>query len=137
MSVIEEKLGEVSERPKVFYELDATDPNAPYTAAAGTFIDTLIGQAGGENIASDLGGQYIPISAEELLLQNPEIIMLGDAAYGITPETVIARPGWEAIDAVKNQRIFAFDDNLASRPGPRLVDGLEALAMLLHPELFQ
>jgi len=137
VSVIEEKLGEVSERPKVFYELDATDPNAPYTAAAGTFIDTLIGQAGGENIASDLGGQYIPISAEELLLQNPEIILLGDAAYGITPETVIARPGWEAIDAVKNQRIFAFDDNLASRPGPRLVDGLEALAMLLHPELFQ
>jgi iron complex transport system substrate-binding protein len=137
VSNIEEKLGEVSERPKVFYELDATDPNAPYTASAGTFIDTLISEADGENIASDLGGQYIPISSEELLLRNPEIILLGDAAYGITPESIIARPGWEAIDAVKNQRIYAFDDNLASRPGPRLVDGLEALAMLLHPELFQ
>ena len=137
VSAIEEKLGEAPNRPKVFYELDATDPNAPYTAAAGTFIDTLINKAGGENIASDLGGQYIPISAEELLLRNPEIILLGDAAYGITPETVIGRPGWEAIDAVENQRIYAFDDNLASRPGPRLIDGLEALAKLLHPELFQ
>lgn len=137
VSAVEEKLGEVSDRPKVFYELDATDPNAPYTAAAGTFIDALISQAGGENIASDLGGQYVPISAEELLLRNPEIILLGDAAYGITPEMVSARPGWEAIDAVKNQRIYEFDDDLVSRPGPRLVDGLEALALLFHPEVFQ
>ena len=137
VSAIEEKLGEVPDRPKVFYELDATDPNAPYTAGAGTFIDTLITKAGGENIASDLGSEYPSISAEELLLRNPEIILLGDAAYGITPDLVSARPGWEAIDAVMKQRIYAFDDNLVSRPGPRLVDGLEALAILLHPELFQ
>jgi iron complex transport system substrate-binding protein len=137
VSAVEERLGEVSERPKVFYELDATDPNAPYTAAAGTFINTLINMAGGDNVASDLGDQYIPISTEELLLRNPEIILLGDAAYGINPEMVSARPGWEAIDAVKNQRIYTFDDNLVSRPGPRLVDGLEALAILLHPEVFQ
>jgi iron complex transport system substrate-binding protein len=71
-----------------------------------------------------------------LLLRNPEIILLGDAAYGITPEVVSARPGWEAIDAVKNQRIYEFDDDLVSRPGPRLVDGLEALALLFHPEVF-
>jgi iron complex transport system substrate-binding protein len=137
VSAVTDKLAEASEHPKVFYELDATDPNAPFTAAAGTFIDTLIGMAGGENIASDLGGQYIPVSAEELLLRNPAIIILGDAAYGVTPDVVTARPGWEAIDAVKNQLIYAFDDNLVSRPGPRLVDGLEALAVLLHPELFQ
>jgi iron complex transport system substrate-binding protein len=137
VSTIEDKLGDVPDRPKVFYELDATDPNAPYTAGAGTFIDTLITMAGGDNIASDLGSEYPSISAEELLLRNPEIILLGDAAYGISPETVIARPGWEAIDAVKNKRIYSFDDNLASRPGPRLVDGLEALAILLHPDLFQ
>jgi iron complex transport system substrate-binding protein len=50
---------------------------------------------------------------------------------------VKARPGWEVITAVKNDQILGFDDNLASRPGPRLVDGLEVLAKLLHPELFQ
>jgi iron complex transport system substrate-binding protein len=137
VGAVEDKIAAVSERPKVFYELDATDPNAPFTAASGTFIDTLIDLAGGENIASDLEGQYSSISAEELLLRNPTIILLGDAAYGVTPEVVSARPGWEAIDAVKNQRIYAFDDNLASRPGPRLVNGLEALAEILHPELFQ
>lgn len=137
VTAVEEKMREVAERPQVFYELDATDPNAPYTAAAGTFIDTLIGMAGGENIAHDMGGQYIQVSAEELLVRNPRIILLGDAAYGITPEVVSSRPGWEAIEAIKEQQIFAFDDNLVSRPGPRLVDGLEILATLLHPELFK
>lgn len=137
VSSVEEKIAAVSGRPRVFYELDATDPNAPFTAAAGTFIDTLINLAGGENIASELEGQYLSISAEELLLRNPAIILLGDAAYGVTPEVVSSRPGWEAIDAVKNQRIYAFDDNLVSRPGPRLVNGLETIAKLLHPELFQ
>lgn len=137
VTAVEEKVREVAERPQVFYELDATDPNAPYTAAAGTFIDTLIGMAGGENIAHDMGSQYIQVSAEELLVRNPRIILLGDAAYGITPELVSARPGWEAIEAIKEQQIYAFDDNLVSRPGPRLVDGLETLAALLHPELFK
>ena len=43
---------------------------------------------------------------------------------------------WNAIDAVKNKQVFGIDDNLVSRPGPRMVDGIEALAKLLHPELF-
>jgi iron complex transport system substrate-binding protein len=57
--------------------------------------------------------------------------------WGITPEAVKARAGWENIAAVQEDRIFPFDDNLVSRPGPRLVDGLEQLAKLLHPELFE
>jgi iron complex transport system substrate-binding protein len=50
---------------------------------------------------------------------------------------VLARPGWESIAAVQSKSVFPIDDNLISRPGPRLVDGLEALAKLIHPELFQ
>ena len=70
-------------------------------------------------------------------MANPEIILLGDAAYGMTPEQVAARPGWDAIAAVESGKILVFDDNLISRPGPRLVDALETLARLLHPELFE
>jgi len=70
-------------------------------------------------------------------VQNPQVILLGDAAYGVTIESVKARPGWEALDAVQNNRVYAFNDDLGSRPGPRLVDGLEELAKLLHPELFE
>lgn len=137
VAAVTEKIAPLSNRPGVYYELDATNPNAPYTAGKGTFVDMLIELAGGWNIASEMDSPWAPISAEVLVAQSPQIILLGDAAYGITPESVKARPGWETIDAVQNDRIFAFDDNLASRPGPRLVDGLEVMARLLHPDVFK
>ena len=84
-----------------------------------------------------LEGEYAQISIEELIIQNPQIILLGDAAFGVTPESVATRAGWEDLMAILNNQVFPFDDNLVSRPGPRLVDGLEALAMLLHPQAFE
>lgn len=135
VKAVNEKIMPLSYRPSVFYELDATDPNAPYTAGSDTFVNTLIEMAGGFNIASDIAGQYLQMSSEELLVRNPSVIILGDAAYGISVEDVKARPGWSQIAAVVNDQIFAFDDNLVSRPGPRLVDGLEEFVKLLHPGL--
>jgi iron complex transport system substrate-binding protein len=107
VSQVEMGIESAEDQPTTFYELDATDPSAPWTAGSGTFINTLITMAGGVNIASDMEGQYLQISVEELL-----------------------------ISAIVNSRVYAFDDNLVSRPGPRLVDGLEELARLLHPNLF-
>ena len=135
VSKVESLIESAEDQPTVFYELDATDPSAPWTAGSGTFIDTLITMAGGENIASDMEGQYLQFSIEELLIRDPQVILLGDAAYGITPESLLDRTGWSNISAVVNDRIYTFDDNLVSRPGPRLVDGLEQLAISLHPEL--
>jgi iron complex transport system substrate-binding protein len=136
-AAVVETIASAEARPGVFYELDITDPGAPWTAGPGTFINTLIEMAGGHNVAADLQGQYVQISLEELLVRDPEIILLGDAAYGVTPESVPQRAGWEKIAAVQEKRIYTFDDNLVSRPGPRLVDGLEALAAEIHPELFK
>jgi len=137
VSAVTEKIQDLSDQPTVFYEMDATDPNAPFTAGSGTFVDMLISMAGGKNVGNVLSSPWAAISSEELVVQNPNIILLGDAAYGVTPESVAQRAGWEGIDAVKNSHIYAFDDNLVSRPGPRLVDGLEALAKILHPDLFE
>jgi iron complex transport system substrate-binding protein len=134
---IKSKLEGAASRPLVYYELDATDPAKPYTMGPGTFIDQLIQLAGGENIGGRLTSAYGQLSLEEILVANPDVILLGDAAYGVTPEIVAARPGWSAIQAVKDNRVFAFDDNLVSRPTPRLVDGLDSLARLIHPEAFQ
>lgn len=135
---VEEKVMLSSYLPLVFYELDASDPNAPWTAGPGTFIDTLITKAGGFNLGASLEGAWVQISLEVLIQKNPDIIILGDYTWGgVTPEAVAARAGWEALKAVKENKVFTFDDNLVSRPGPRLVDGLEAMARLLHPELFE
>ena len=133
-----EKVKGVAETPKVFYELDATDPAKPWTSGPGTFVDLLISLAGGQNIGASLSGEWAQISQEALIIENPDIILLGDALYGgITPEQVSARPGWSIMTAVANKQVLTFNDDLVSRPGPRMVDGLEALAKALHPELFQ
>jgi iron complex transport system substrate-binding protein len=131
------QLAGITSRPTVFYELDATDPAKPFTPGANTFYTSLIQLAGGENIASELEAEWAQISLEQLLTWDPEVILLGDAMWGETPEKVAAREGWGVLTAVKNGRVFAFDDNLMVRIGPRQVDGLEALAKLLHPEAFQ
>ena len=65
--------------------------------------------------------------------QNPDVILLGDAAYGISVESVGQRAGWADIAAIKGNAVYTFDDNLVSRPGPRLVDGLELVFKALHP----
>jgi iron complex transport system substrate-binding protein len=133
---VDEKIAPISSRPNIFYELDGTDPAKPYTAGKGTFITLLIERAGGHNIASDIEG-YPQLSLEQVVAADPAFIILGDSMWGVTPEMVAARPGWQDLSAVKNGQVYPFDDNLVSRPGPRLVDGLEALAKLLRPELFE
>ena len=133
---VDEKIATISSRPNVFYELDGTDPAKPYTAGKGTFITQLIDRAGGHNIASDLDG-YPQMSLEQVVTADPAFIILGDARYGVTPESIAQRPGWADLSAVKNGQVVPFNDDLVSRPGPRLVDALEELAKLLRPELFQ
>ena len=139
VTAVDEKIKSVTDKPVVFYEIDATDANKPYTYGPGTFGDLLISRAGGVNLTTAAGitDAYPQVSLEQVVATNPSKIVLGDSMWGVTPESVKARAGWDVLDAVKNDQIFPFDDNLVSRPGPRLVDGLEQLAKLLHPDLFE
>jgi iron complex transport system substrate-binding protein len=132
VAVVQQKLANIKERPTVFYEIDGTDPSKPWTTGSGTFIDTLLEMAKAENVGRAMDSQYGQMSIEALLAADPDFILLGDANFGVTPEQVAARPGWGELTAVKEGRVLPFNDDLASRPGPRLVDGLEELARLLH-----
>ena len=133
VAAVDEKIKPLNTIPTVYYELDATDPTKPYTAGPGTFVDLLIARAGGVNVGKSLTSQWAQISLEQLVVSNPSIIILGDSAYGTSADSVKQRAGWSSLAAVQNGQIYPFDDNLVSRPGPRLVDGLEALVKLLHP----
>ena len=137
VKAVDDKIATVTTRPSAFYEIDATDANKPYTYGPGSFGDLLIARAGGANIGTGLKDAYPQISLEQIVASNPAIILLGDSAYGATPEAVKARAGWGGLAAVKAGNIFPIDDNIISRPGPRLVDGLEQLAKLFHPDLFK
>ena len=134
---IEAVVAEAKDTPLVFYEIDATDPAKPWTAGKGTFISKLIQMAGGINLGDELEGEWIQISLEALLKADPQIILLGDSMYGSTAEAASQRTGWNEISAVKDGKLFEFDDNLVTRPGPRLVDGFELIAQMIHPELFK
>jgi len=138
VTAVSDKIATVTEKPLVFYEIDSTDPNAPWTAGAGTFVDTLINMGGGQNVGAVMADAWGQISVEELLVQDPDVILLGDYTWGgVTPEDVAAREGWGGLTAVQNGSVYTFDDNTVSRPGPRMVDGVEAMAKTLHPELFE
>jgi iron complex transport system substrate-binding protein len=138
VEAVKTKAANLTQRPVVFYELDATDPSKPWTPGPGSFVDQLMTLAGGTNAGNIAKDKYAQLSLEQLVSQNPDIIVLGSATFGgQTPELVAARPGWQSIKAVQNHAVYTFDDNLVSRPGPRVVDGLEKLAALIHPELYK
>lgn len=118
-------------QPRVFYELDATQKI--YTAADSSFLAEMIVLAGGSPITTGSTTNF-EISLEKLIEADPEIILLGDAAYGTTADVVKARPGWDVMTAVRKGAIVPVDDVVISRPGPRLVDGLRALARAIHPD---
>jgi iron complex transport system substrate-binding protein len=117
---------------RVFYELDAT--KEIYTFADGIVQDELIRMAGGDPITTG-SPTVFSIPLEKLVVADPQLILLGDAAYGTTPAQVKARPGWAVMTAVKSGAIRPIDDTLVSRPGPRLVEALRALALAINPAI--
>jgi iron complex transport system substrate-binding protein len=119
------------ERPRVFYELDAT--SAIFTAADESFLAEMIELAGGDPITTGSTTSF-EIALENLVTADPEVILLGDAAYGVTADAVAARPGWDGMTAVTDGAIRPVDDVVITRPGPRLGEGLRALALAIHPE---
>ena len=119
-------------QPRTFYELDAT--KEIYGPAKDSFVAQMIELAGGTPITTG-DPNVFSIPLETLVAADPEVIVLGDGAYGTTADIVKARPGWEKMSAVTTGAIRPADDTLISRPGPRLVEGLRDLAVAIHPEL--
>lgn len=121
----------------VFFEVDGTDPTAPWTTGTGTFQDVLIGLVGGENIAADIAG-WGQMSLEEIVTRNPQVVIFGEGPWvPTTVESYSDRSGWGEIAAVVDGRVYGIDTNWVDRPGPRLVDALEEMALMIHPELFE
>ncbi|MDE2485746.1 MAG: ABC transporter substrate-binding protein [candidate division NC10 bacterium] len=127
-------------RPTLFIELDGSDPGRPFTAGPGSFIDVLVQLAGGANVAARSRTAWPQFSLEELIRADPDLIILADTLAPLnpqTPELAARRPGWSGLRAVRLGAVATIDSNLISRPGPRVVEGLERLARLLHPDRFQ
>ena len=120
-------------RPRVFFQIGISPI---VSAGRDTFIHGLIERAGGINLAS-ASISYPRFSREQLLGLNPEIIIITSMARAEAFERV--KKDWESwpqLPAVKNDQVHIVDSNILDRPTPRMVDGLELLVRLIHPELF-
>ena len=115
---------------RVYHELDPTY----YSATSKTFIGSIYKLFGFKDIADaadTTGGGYPQLSAEYIIAQNPQIIVLADTkCCQQTEATVAARPGWSTITAVRRGRVVGIDDDVASRWGPRIVQFARAVARI-------
>ncbi|HDK7156710.1 TPA: ABC transporter substrate-binding protein [Clostridium botulinum] len=118
-------------KPKIYYVVDFG--KADFTAGGDTFIGKMIEKAGGDNIAKDTKGWNY--SFEKILENKPEIIILSDK-FNIK-KNFLATDKYKDLPAAKKNKVYEIDDNMLLRQGPRQADGLEALAKIIHPEVFK
>ncbi|MEO0078519.1 MAG: ABC transporter substrate-binding protein, partial [candidate division WOR-3 bacterium] len=101
------------------------------TVGSGTFINELVARAGGRNVFSTALQQYPVIDGSAVVEADPEVILI--LHPGTTAAEVKARVGWSGIRAVRTNQVYdGLDEDLFSRPGPRIVGGVELLAHLLR-----
>jgi len=127
---IEEQTKGLEQKPRVFY-MTWHDPM--WTVGRNTWIDDLINTAGGVNIFSQYFESGAMVEIEWVIFLNPEIIITSEWSY----DWALNATEFATTNASQTGRIYTFDDDLAQRPGPRLVEGLEWFAHFIHPEIFE
>ena len=106
-----------------------------WTVGSGTFLDELVTLAGGVNIMNDREG-WFEVDPEAVIARNPQVIIHPRIEGVDFAGDMLSRPGWDRIDAVRNNRVVAVANEPLVRVGPRLTDGLLEIAAALHPERF-
>ena len=141
VSDMEKRIGQVQarvknmpDRPRVFFQIDA---EPLFSAGTDTFIHELIELAGGINTTAG-EVSYPRYSWEDIIVLQPEIVLISSMAGGLAPEYLLnSWKKWNLLSAVKNDQIFVVDAELFDRPTPRLINGLEVIAAIIHPGLFE
>lgn len=124
-------VAQAQRRPTVYYVV-GFGQWGDFTAGGDTFIGQMLDMVGADNIASDLEGWNY--SFEKIVEADPEI-MICSQFWG-TKESIESTDGYKDLSAVAEGRLYAFDSNTVDRQGPRLAEGLRALAQIVHPHLF-
>lgn len=120
--------------PTVFYQV-WDEPLM--TAGPRTYIGEVMALAGGRSLFEETSSLYPKVSPEVVIAGDPEVILApASHAAPVTVESILHRPGWSQVRAVREKRVYVIDRNHISRCGPRLVDALEEIAGVLYPDQF-
>lgn len=132
-----------AQRPATLFLFSLNDT---FSAGPGSHIDDFIQLAGGRNVAARTRLPWPQLSMEAIVAANPQVILvlnaksMGERKNILTTQKALAvlrgKAQWRNLDAVKHGRVVVLDDDSMTIPGPRLIEGLEATARALHPELF-
>lgn len=123
----------VTDKKKVFIEISG----APEIYASGkdSFINEMLEVIQAENAVQENG--YPQMSEEAVIELNPDIILVTYGAYvEDAPAQVMDRDGWQDVTAIKEKQVYEVNEDLVSRTGPRIVEGVEELAKSIYPEVF-
>lgn len=137
VQTVTDAVGSLSEdqKKKVYIEF-----SPGWTVGKGEFMDEMITLSGGINVASDVEG-WSEINEEQIIQANPDVILYAKSVVDENNKTLAdiikGRSGWDQITAIKENRVIALDDNLLSRTGPRVTQGLIEVAKAVHPDLIQ
>ncbi|MCO0598903.1 ABC transporter substrate-binding protein [Peribacillus butanolivorans] len=131
---VEEKIETLDEKAQTYFEISP----APeiYTTGSETFQQEILKTAGIENIFADQKG-WVKVSDEEIVKRNPNAIITTATYADDAVDEIKSRKGWEDINAVKNDQVYLLDENIMSRPGPRIGEAVELAAKTVYPDLFK
>lgn len=136
LTAIKEKAAEeITDKKKVWVEVSPS-PDI-FTTGKNTFMHEMLESIQAVNAAEDQEG-WVKLTEEEIVKLNPDVIITTYGYYIENPsEQVLARKGWADVPAIKNEQVFDVDNDTVTRPGPRLIEGVETLAKLIYPEVFE
>jgi iron complex transport system substrate-binding protein len=119
------------EKPLVFFEIW----NEPLLSAGpNTFIADILNISGGINFAQDSNTDYPQVSLELLIERDPDFYIAIDHKKNTD---ISERPGFDELKAIKNNQYHRIPDDYVTLPGPRIIEGLEKVASIIHPEIFE
>ncbi len=128
------RLADCTTAPRVYFEIDGSDPSRPFSVGRGSFIDSLITMSHAVNIAHTVNTLWPQLSAEYIIAQNPDVIIM---SHYVRRARLQQRPGWSGIKALREGRVYTIDTNLISRPDPEIVRAFVQIAQDIHPGLCQ
>ncbi len=132
LQAVKDRLANLPAKKRVYYEVYA-DPLM--SVGRNSVIHEIIESAGGENIFADVEMPYPKVSAEAVVDRDPEVIIFPNyhGTEGFLAKEILSRPGWESIRAIKEGQVVGVSPDKFSRPGPRVVEAVEELALILYP----
>ncbi|WP_246942294.1 ABC transporter substrate-binding protein [Bacillus pinisoli] len=131
---IQAKATSITEKATVWVEVSG----APeiYTTGKGTFMHEMLEVINATNAAGEQEG-WIMMTEEEIVALNPDVVVTTYGSYDPNVKAnVLAREAWNEVPAIQNERVYDINSDLVTRPGPRLIEGVEELAKVVYPEVF-